>query len=562
MSDNKMTLLELLDDTVQHTPLFLNNEYEKCREKFALLKESSMYHHFGWCLIYYVESILTMNKEIMKIALEEIEKLLNIYNKKYRKHCGIFSHRNFDNYSDEEVHAELSYSILLSSSALLGALYDPSFSGFIKGAYRMTSGYMGLREGQHILNARKNWQHPRVKEHYEALLKFFLGLFEIVIAYMPAKLSRLLDFIGFSGRLENGIEFLESSFMIKNTYGSLVSGLVLIFIYMFSEYFYGLGDSKLEMIKKVEIDCLSIHPKSAYTAAVSVSIKLLEAKFDEVITLCEEQLSSNIEYPQYVQYIFYWFKSWSNAYQCKWKEAANGMRGLLGCKWSPALFNYIYGSFLFMEMNKSEDFQCDDDLRELFEKIPTLRQKIGGRKVFHDNFVVSRSQKCIKGSSRFFLPTYELFYIWNYFAIVSKQAKSLDTIFGDIKSRLASGEDEFESYDDYANLLFLKAVVLKHRNQENDAKALFFQIMKQEKKLKNDYFLLAHCAFEIGLIHFKNEEYFEAKSWLNKSKKNFSGYLTECLLHFRADIVLNRIRSIEKATKENVEQRISNCSEC
>ncbi|RWS08513.1 Tetratricopeptide repeat protein 39B-like protein [Dinothrombium tinctorium] len=508
-----------------------------------------MYHHFGCCVLYYAESVLTLNKEVMKAALQEMEECLAAYNRKYRKQCGLFSRTNYELYSDEEVHAELSYHVILAASALLGSIYDTSFAGFVKGVYRMTTGYIGLRDALYILNTRKNWSHPRMRDHFEALLKLCLGIFEIVIAYMPAKLSRLLDFIGFSGQLEVGINYLEESFEIKNTFGSIVSGLVLMLFYNVAEYFYGLGDAKLEMLKEVECDCLRICPDSPFTALVKASNHFHEARFEKAISVCDEYLAQSDAHPIYIRHMFHGLKSLIKACLCQWKEAAYEMQHLLESKWAPAVAYYLYGSFLFMETNNNQVEQCDDNLRIIFEKIPMLRKRIGGRKVFHDNFVVNRSQKYFHESRKFFLPAYELWYIWNFLKIMVKRKESVEMILDDIKSRLAVGEHAFTYYDDYANLLFLKAVVLKFARQQTEAKKLFIEILKQSEKVKNDKFILAHCTFEIGLIHANNGEYSEARSWIMRSKKNYSDYLTECLLHFRADLALNHILSLEQKDK-------------
>ncbi|RWS01679.1 Tetratricopeptide repeat protein 39B-like protein, partial [Dinothrombium tinctorium] len=498
-------------------------------------------------------SLLKMDKEMMKMSLEEFEKLLVLFNEKYRKQSSVLSRRNFDSYSDEEIHAELSYSIALVGSALLGTVYDQSFAGFVKGAYRMTTGYIGVREGLNILKTRKIWSHPRVKEHYEALLKFFLGLFEIVIACMPAKLSQILNFIGFSGRFEKGIDYLESAFTIKNTFGSIASGVILGFIYLFLEYFYGLGRSKLDMMRKIEADFSAMFPDIAPTAAVRASICYLQADFDKSIVICDEILA--VQHPKYIQYIFSWIKSWCYAYQYKWRDAALAMHSLLECKWSPAMFYYIYASFLFMDANGSNEKSYDAELREIFSKIPTLRLKIGGHKVFHDNFFVDRSQNYFTDSNHYFLPAYELFYIWNYFEIVLKLEKNVEKILEDLKSRLATVENDCTRFDEYAQLLFLKAVVLKHINREIEAEALFKEILKNSKKVKKDKFLLAHSAFEIGRIHAKNRRYLEAKSWIMKSKKNYSGYLTECLLDFRVERMLHQIKTEESESESFVKDQ-------
>ncbi|RWS08191.1 Tetratricopeptide repeat protein 39B-like protein [Dinothrombium tinctorium] len=503
-----------------------------------------MFHHLGYCILHFAQSLLTMDKEMMRVTLKELDQCLDVYNKKYRKQKTPYFNKNYETFTDEEIHAELGYSALFTASALLNVVYDQSFVCFAKSAYRMTAGYIGLKEGMYILNTRKNWAHQRSREHFEAFLKICLGLFEIVIAYMPAKLSRFLDFIGFSGNFETGLEYLEESFAIKNTFGSQISGLILTVVYTLLEFFYGLGAVKLEALHRIKSDCLKLHPESSYTALVCASIHFCEAEHSEVLKICDENLERNGEQPKYVRYIFCLLKAMTYSFQCKWKDARQTMSYLLECKWSPAALHYVYGSFLFMEMKRTGNQEHEEELKIIFKKIPSLVKKIGGRKVFHDNFVVRRSQKYFQQESRkFFLPAYELFYIWNCFDVIDRDEENMTIMLKEIESLLDCGEKEFALYDDYANLLFLKATILQHSRRRDEARELFQEIINHGNKVKHDKHLLPHATFEIGRILAREKNFVEAKEWITKAKRNYSHYLTESLLHFRVEIALSRVQS-------------------
>ncbi|RWS01627.1 hypothetical protein B4U79_18546 [Dinothrombium tinctorium] len=189
------------------------------------------------------------------------------------------------------------------------------------------------------------------------------------------------------------------------------------------------------MLKEVECECLRICPDSPFTALIKASNYFHEAGFEKSISVCDEYLSQSNAHPIYIRHMFHVLKSLIKACLCQWKEAAHEMQHLLESKWASAVAYYLYGSFLFMETNNNQVEQCEDNLRIIFDrsillctKIPMLRKRIDGRKVFHDNFVVNGSQKV-------------------------KRKESVEMILDDIESRLAVGEHAFTYYDDYANLL-------------------------------------------------------------------------------------------------------------
>lgn len=51
---------------------------------------------------------------------------------------------------------------------------------------------------------------------------------------------------------------------------------------------------------------------------------------------------------------------------------------------------------------------------------------------------------------------------------------------------------------------------------------------------------------ELGLTHIRKEEYMVAKSWLERARKEYTGYLLETLVHFRVHCALRTIKSKER----------------
>ena len=56
----------------------------------------------------------------------------------------------------------------------------------------------------------------------------------------------------------------------------------------------------------------------------------------------------------------------------------------------------------------------------------------------------------------------------------------------------------------------------------------------RESRFEQDFFVPPQCVLELGLIEFYQINGEEAKMWLKKAIKDYSGYLTENFVHLRA----------------------------
>lgn len=57
---------------------------------------------------------------------------------------------------------------------------------------------LAIRECSHILDTR-NWSNDSSKVHFESGVRMGLGTFNLMISMLPARVIKLLEFIGFSG---------------------------------------------------------------------------------------------------------------------------------------------------------------------------------------------------------------------------------------------------------------------------------------------------------------------------------------------------------------------------
>lgn len=70
----------------------------------------------------------------------------------------------------------------------------------------MLTVFFPLRECMHILEKRQ-WEKNSSKKHFESGVRMGVGTFNLMVSLLPARVIRVLEFIGFSGNKVNVVVF-------------------------------------------------------------------------------------------------------------------------------------------------------------------------------------------------------------------------------------------------------------------------------------------------------------------------------------------------------------------
>lgn len=109
--------------------------------------DSSMYHALGNAVFLFLEAILTFEQTTIATASKALKHAMlvcNGYRKKntFGESLGkIVKKVNFEQYSEQEAHAELCYAECLLLRSLLTFIEDETLSSFIKGGIKIRSCY-------------------------------------------------------------------------------------------------------------------------------------------------------------------------------------------------------------------------------------------------------------------------------------------------------------------------------------------------------------------------------------------------------------------------------------
>lgn len=106
-----------------------------------------MYHALGHSVFLFLEAILTFEQSTIQTASKALKHAMLVCNR-YRKKNTIgesigkmVKKPNFEQYSEEEAHAELCYAECLLLRSMLTFMEDETLSSFIKGGLKIRSCY-------------------------------------------------------------------------------------------------------------------------------------------------------------------------------------------------------------------------------------------------------------------------------------------------------------------------------------------------------------------------------------------------------------------------------------
>lgn len=370
-----------------------------------------------------------------------------------------------------------------------------------------------------------------------------------MISFFPAKFIKLLEYAGFSGNRTYGIKELTKSEANVEGLRWPVAASMLGAYHLFLSYVYGLAEPDRDICNRIATRGAR-YPDSAYFLVLSAMSDLCKGNFAAAIEGFEACNASKM--PSQVRYGTGLFMAWANALSCNWSEAVRHSKQLLGCTWSPAAFHYFHAICLSAYMEEAGKPELRDEVVALLKEVPQLKRTLGGKKALHEKFVLGRSKAFCEAPEKLLFAPFEMAYIFNFTQWLEGREELIAPNLRKVEQKLAAlHEDAKQYFDQLASLTFFRAVLYRLKtDQKAKARQLFLSIFAFEKYIENDKHIPALAAFELGLMHRKENNYGEAKEWLNKARNNYSGHFAETLIHFRADLALHSMKQQSKACLE------------
>ncbi|XP_072512182.1 tetratricopeptide repeat protein 39B isoform X3 [Notamacropus eugenii] len=556
---NKMDLRCSLEECTMALNLFLNNRFSEALELLRPWSKESMYHALGYSTILVMQAAMTFEHQDIQNGISTMKEALQTC-QKFRKRntmveslSSLVSKSSVDQLSEEEMHAEICYAECLLQKAALTFLQDENMINFIKGGLKIRTSYQIYKECYSVLQMTQgNKKQKETYYQFEGGVKLGIGAFNLMLSLLPARVLRLLEFIGFSGNRELGLLQLREGASGSSLRSTLCS-LTLLLFHTYVSLVLGTGEANIEEAETLLEPYLEKFPNGSLILFYSARIELLKGNMEKAQVIFQNCIKSQEEWKQ-IHHLCYWELMWCYTFQQEWLKAYH-YADLL-CKesrWSKAI--YVFQKAAILSMLPDEEVKpTGENIVSLFRQVEGLKQRIAGKSIPTEKFAVRKSRRYSSASYpvKLILPALEMMYIWNGFTVVGKRPDLTENLLITIEKAEATLQNETQCNDyftdDQCLVQLLKGLCLKHLGRLLQAELCFNQVIQSEKQLKFDHYLVPFTLYELGLLYQLQGDTEKALRIIETAKTNYKDYSMESRLHFRIHAALNSLKGSRAST--------------
>ncbi|XP_036187083.1 tetratricopeptide repeat protein 39B isoform X1 [Myotis myotis] len=548
-SSTKIDLKNGLEECEVALKLFLNNKFKDALELLQPWAKDSMYHALGYSTIVVLQAIMTFEQQDIQNGISAMRDALQTCQKYRRKSTvvesfsSLLSRGSLEQMTEEEMHAEICYAECLLQKAALTFVQDENMINFIKGGLKIRTSYHIYKECLSILHIlQKNKVEQQFFHEFEGGVKLGIGAFNLMLSLLPARIIRLLEFIGFSGNRELGLLQLQEGASGRSMRSPLCCLTILSF-HTYISLILGTGEVNLVEAENLLAPFLKQFPNGSLMLFYHARIELLKGNVEEAQEIFRKCISVQEEWKQF-HHLCYWELMWINIFQQNWMKAYYYSDLLCKeSKWSKATYVYLKAAILSM-LPEEEVEATKENVVTLFRQVDSLKQRIAGKSIPTEKFAVRKSRRysaSLPAPVKLVLPALEMMYIWNGFPIVSKREDLSENLLLTIeKAETTLQNQNCSDYlvDDECLLKLLKGCCLKNLQRPLQAELCFSHVIQSEKLLKFDHYLVPFTLFELAFLYKSQGDIDKAFKTLETARNNYKDYSMESRLHFRIQAAL------------------------
>ncbi|XP_004936841.4 tetratricopeptide repeat protein 39A isoform X2 [Gallus gallus] len=530
--------------------LFLSNKFSDALASLQAKTKDSMYHALTYATILEMQAMMTFDpQDIMNAGntMKEAQATCQKFRKKSTVADSINNlvHRqSLENFTEEEIHAEICYAECLLQRAALTFLQDENMVSFIKGGIKVRNSYQTYRELDSLIQS-PHYVKGENHLHFEGGVKLGVGAFNLTLSMFPARILRLLEFVGFSGNKERGLLQLQEG-ASSYSFRSVLCTMLLLCYHTFMTFVLGTGKGNVEEAERLLKPYLARYPKGAIFLFFAGRIETLKGNIDAAVNRYEECCEAQQYWKQF-HHMCYWELMWCFTYKRQWKMAFF-YADLLSKEntWSKATYIYMKASYLSM-FGPDDCSPFGDNEIELFRIVPSLKLKIAGKSLPTEKFAIRKARRYLSSNPvPLPVPPLEMMYIWNGYAVIGQCPNltegMLETLIEAEEALARSSATELLA-DDQCVIKLLKGLCLKHLGKISEAEGHFNYIYLNEKKIKYDHYLIPNALLELALLYLDQDRREEAIKLLERAKQNYKNYSMETRTHFRIQAALHQAKS-------------------
>ncbi|XP_029355842.1 tetratricopeptide repeat protein 39A isoform X1 [Echeneis naucrates] len=566
-----------LEDCMAALDLFLRNDFEEALVRLRCRTKDSMYHALTYATILEMQAMMTFDPQHILAAGNTMKEAQAICQRHRKKSSFTKS------FTEEELHAEVCYAECLLQRAALTFLQvrtdggllrqpdiyssllethlfdfshlfplllfcsflpqDENMISFIKGGIKVRNSYQTYKELHTVLQSA-GYTHGDNHGHFEGGVKLGVGAFNLMISMLPTRTLKLLEFVGFSGNKEFGLQQLQEG-SAESTFRSFLCNMLLLCYHTFMSFILGTGEGDVADAEKLLQPYLKKYPKGSIFLFFAGRIEEIKGNLDAAIERFEECCEAQQQWKEF-HHMCYWELMWCFTYKKHWKMAYFYAEMLSKeNSWSKATYAYMKAAYLSM-LTEDDCLTFGETALTLFRQVPTLKQKIAGKSLPTEKFAIRKARRYIAEKPiPLPAPPLEMMYIWNGYTVIGKHRdltegmlKTLD----EAQAKLDSIPKNELSIDDQCLLSLLKGLCLKHLGHQEEAEHYFTLVLCNETQIKYDHYLVPNALLEHGLLCLEQGRKDEAIKLLETAKQNYKNYSMESRTHFRIQAALHKAK--------------------
>ncbi|CAI9557917.1 unnamed protein product [Staurois parvus] len=553
-----MDLRCALEECTLALNLFLNNKFSEALELLRPWAKDSIYHALGYSTILVMQAAMTFEPQDIQMGIGTMKEALQTC-QRFRKRnsvveslSNLVSKQTGEQLSEEEMHAEICYAECLLQKAALTFVQDENMINFIKGGLKIRTSYQIYKECHQVLSGMAQDKNSSDTYHqFEGGVKLGIGAFNLMLSLLPSRILRLLEFIGFSGNRELGLQQLRDG-ASGTSLRAILCVLTLLFYHTYVSLILGTGEGNLEEAEALIEPYLKKFPNGSIILFYTARIGVLKGNFEQAQVTFQQCIKSQHEWKQ-IHHLCYWELMWCYTFQQDWLQA-HRYADLLSkeSKWSKAIYVFQKAAILSM-LPEDAVASTGEDIVALFRQVEGLKQRIAGKSIPTEKFAVRKSRRYSAANPvKLTLPALEMMYVWNGFTIVGRRADLTENLLVTIEkaeTALQNEKNPSEYYgDDQCLVQLLKGLCLKHLGRLLQAELCFNQVIQSEKRLKYDHYLIPFSYYELGLLYKQQGDKDKAIRFIETAKNNYKDYSMESRLHFRIHAALSSLKGTPPST--------------
>ncbi|ORX69647.1 hypothetical protein DL89DRAFT_223795, partial [Linderina pennispora] len=414
--------------------LFLNSDFKAIETLLHHKRHTLLYASEGHAAIQYLRAMMTFSKEAMHDAQTAANNTINLATR-FRKPRGVGAILSASTSREGsrgtkpdwyalrgmtplQRHAELVHAEAYLLRAMLNIGTSGGAMAFLKEGWHVKSAYATYRDCYSYIQAEYAVGNM-VDDHFVSGTYLGMGVFNLILSMLPARLLRFVEFVGFSADRKLGLELLAIAAGWRTEihpcgYG-LRSEFCSIMLQMYHTMFcydLFLGYPNLPLVEKVIHRSIAQHPQSLIFMYFNGRSHVIHTELGAAIKIFDRLIAndppSDSDWRQ-LQYLGYWERSLCLMALGRWLEAAQGFNTLrTENNWNKAVYTYGLASCLWEHYL----VQCGGTAPNLMKTVPSLTRKVAGKSIPIEKYLVRKAHKFALQECFLQRPGLELIHVW------------------------------------------------------------------------------------------------------------------------------------------------------